>query len=84
MDTAKCHYPHRHKSGCGCISGQYITAARSKFFRTLVDVGTKPENFVTRMKILPRHARDEYEWEDGSVASTPSRCAHVDIVTKVM
>ena len=65
MDTAKCHCPHRHKSGCGCISSQFITAARSKFFRALVDAGTKPEEFVTRMKTLPRHARDEHEWKDG-------------------
>ena len=65
VDTAKCHCPHRHKSGCGCISGQFITVARSKFFRALVDAGTEPENFVTRMKILPRHARDEHKWEDG-------------------
>ena len=51
--------------GCGCISGQFITAVRMKFFRVLVDAGTKSENFVTRMKILLHHARDEHEWEDG-------------------
>ena len=52
------------KSGCGCISGQFITAARSKFSRALVDAGTELENFVTWIKILPHHARDEHEWED--------------------
>ena len=57
VDTAKCHCPHCHKSGCGCMSGQ--------FFRALVDAGTELENFVTWMKILPHHARDEHEWEDG-------------------
>ena len=53
----------------GCISSQFITAARSKFFRALVDAGTKPEKFVTWMKILPRHARAEHEWEDGKCDS---------------
>ena len=64
-DAAKCHCPHHHKSGCGCISSQFITAARNKFFRALVDAGIKPEKFVTWMKMLPHHARDEHEWEDG-------------------
>ena len=83
-DAAKCHCPHHHKSGCGCISSQFITAARNKFFRALVDAGTKPEKFVTWMKMLPHHARDEHEWEDGKCDFHSSHCARVDSVAKVM
>ena len=43
VDIAKCHCLHHHKSGCGCISGQFITAAGSKFFRALADAGTEPK-----------------------------------------
>ena len=67
MDTAKYHYPHHHKSGCGCISGQFITVAQRKFYKVLVAAGTKPENLChSDGNIAPsHHARDEHEWEDG-------------------
>ena len=81
VDTAKCHCPHHHKSGCVCISGQFITMAQRKFYRVLVDAGTKPENFATRMEILPGMSTNG---KMGSVTSTPSCCVHVDSVVKVM
>ena len=65
MDTAKCHCPHHHKSGCGCILGQFITVAQRKFYRVLVDAGTKPENFCHTDGNI---ARDEHEWENGKCA----------------
>ncbi len=65
VDGAKCHCVKHHKSGCGCISKQFIAAARSKFFRALIDAGTEPERFVARMNKLHRHARNEHKWEDG-------------------
>ena len=67
MDTAKYHYPHHHKSGWMWLHiGSVITVAQRKFYRVLVDAGTKPENFChSDGNIAPsHHARDEHEWED--------------------
>ena len=62
--------------GCSCILGQFITAVQRKCFRVLVDAGTELENFVTRMKISPHHARDEHEWEDGKCDfHSPTLCS---------
>ena len=62
MDTAKYHYPHHHKSGWMWLHiGSVITVAQRKFYRVLVDAGTKPENFCHSDGNI---ARDEHEWED--------------------
>ena len=47
------------------IGSVYNCGMKQVFLRALVDAGIELENFVTQMKILPRHARDEHEWEDG-------------------
>ena len=81
----KYHYPHHHKSGWMWLHiGSVIAVAQRKFYRVLVDAGTKPENFCHSDGNI---ARDEHEWEDGkmgSMTSTLSCCVHVDSVVKVM
>ncbi len=44
VNTAECHCPKHHSSGCGCMSDKFITVARSRFFGALVGAGTEPKN----------------------------------------
>ena len=72
VETALCHCQKRHTKGCGCISDNFLVVARSKFFRALVDAGTKPDIFAERMRNLPHHARDEHIWEGGQCDFHPT------------
>ena len=59
------HWMDKDSSSAKAIKQHYPDTKLMLCGGALVDAGTEPENFVTRMKILPHHAKDEHEWEDG-------------------
>ena len=58
-----CHCT-RHKSGCGCMSNQFIERARNNF-SLILSISESAEEFATKIRALARHARDEHEWDRG-------------------
>ena len=66
-----CHCS-RHKPGCGCISNLFIETARNNF-SLILSQSESAEQFMTKMRALARHARDEHEWDDGRCDFHPLR-----------
>lgn len=58
-----CHCS-RHSVGCGCLSNAFIEKARNNFSFILSE-SQSPEEFSSRLRLLPRHARDQHEWDGG-------------------
>ena len=46
-----------HSSGCGCLSDTFISKAHTNFTSILIEAQSQ-EEFVRRVKALPRHAVD--------------------------
>ena len=67
-----CHCPKRHSQGCGCITDAFIMRARNNFSYILTD-SKSAEEFVKRLRVLPRHVRDEHEWEVMEEEAEPTR-----------
>ena len=59
-----CHCKKRHSIGCGCLSDSFIERARNNFSFILSE-SQSPEEFSTRLRALPKHARDQHEWVGG-------------------
>ena len=49
----------RHSSGCGCLSDSFINLAHTKLTSILINAQSQ-EEFVKRVKALPRHAVDDH------------------------
>ena len=49
----------RHSSGCGCLSDTFIAAAHTKFSSILIKAQSQ-EEYVKRVKALPKHAVDDH------------------------
>ena len=58
-----CHCS-RHRSGCGCLSNNFIERARNNFSFILTQSQSVDE-FAAKVKALARHARDEHTWDHG-------------------
>ena len=58
-----CHCS-RHRSGCGCLSDNFIERARNNL-SFILSQSQSAEEFATKMEALARHARDEHEWDSG-------------------
>ena len=58
-----CHCT-RHKSGCGCMSNQFIERARNNF-SLILSISESAEEFATKIRALARHGRNEHEWDGG-------------------
>ena len=54
--SCKCVY---HSSGCGCLSDTFISKAHTNFTSILIEAQSQDE-FVRRVKALPRHAVDDH------------------------
>ena len=63
VDEVVCHC-QRHKPGCGCLSEKFIEKARNNF-SLILSMSESAEEFAVKIKALPRHARDEHEWDGG-------------------
>ena len=48
-----------HSSGCGCLSDTFISKAHTNFTSILIEAQSQDE-FVRRVKALPRHAVDDH------------------------
>ena len=57
-----CHCPVNHNAGCGCLSKKFIGKAHTDFTSILMECQSQ-EEFVQRLTALPKHARDEQEWD---------------------
>ena len=60
----ECKCTGNHRAGCGCLSDAFVQKAHTFFTSTLMVVQSQ-EELVRRLKALPKHARDEHEWEGG-------------------
>ena len=65
MHLVSCPCKPRHKKGCGCMTDTFAFSARAKYIAASNDAGTDPQKFVSRLKMLAHHARNEDEWEGG-------------------
>ena len=63
VDEVVCHC-QRHKPGCGCLSKKFIEKAQNNF-SLILSMSESAEEFAVKIKALPRHARDEHEWDEG-------------------
>ena len=61
----------RHRSGCGCLSDNFIERARNNF-SFILSQSQSAEEFATKMKALARHAHDEHEWDHGKCDFLPA------------
>ena len=57
-----CHCRNHHSQVCGCITDAFIMRARNNFSYILTD-SKSAEEFAKRLRVLPRHVRDEHKWE---------------------
>ena len=64
VDTVLCHCQKRHKLGCGCLSQAFIEKARNNF-SLLLSSSESSQKFAEGLKALPKHSRDQHEWEGG-------------------
>ena len=64
VNEVACCCPNRHSPGCGCMSDAFIEKARNNFSFVLSEAESA-ESFATKLLVLPRHARDEHEWDSG-------------------
>ena len=71
VNTVSCHCS-RHKSGCGCLTKPFIAKAHTDFTCILMSCDSQ-EEFSRRLTDLPKHARDEHEWEGGCCEFHPGQ-----------
>ena len=64
VNYVKCHCPDKHAPGCGCLSKKFIGKAHTNFTSILMECKSQ-EEFVNRITGLPKHARDQHEWDGG-------------------
>ena len=64
-----CHCT-RHKVGCGCLADAFIEKARNNFSFILSESQSSDE-FSSRLRLLPRHARDQHTWDGGQCGFHP-------------
>ena len=67
----RCRCPKRHSQGCGCINDAFIMRARNNFSYILTD-SKSAEEFAKRLRVLPRHVRDERKWEVKEEGAEPT------------
>ena len=67
----RCHCPKRHSQGCGCITDAFIMRPRNNFSYILTD-SKSAEEFAKRLRVLPRHVRDEHEWKVKKEGAEPT------------
>ena len=67
----RCRCPKRHRQGCGCITDAFIMRARNNFSYILTD-SKSAEEFAKRLRVLPRHVRDEHKWEVKKEGAEPT------------
>lgn len=61
----------KHHSGCGCLTGGYLSLAKIRFLTCLNQAGTDPQKFAKRLRSLGKyHARDMHQWEKLQEAGT--------------
>ena len=60
----RCKCQGNHSAGCGCLSEAFIAKAHTNFSSILMEAQSQ-EEFVRRLKALPKHARDEHQWDGG-------------------
>ena len=61
--TVKCHCPKRHSKQCGCLTKSFLHGARTNFFYCLIQAGTDPSAFASRLLVLGKyHAHDVHTW----------------------
>ena len=64
METAKCKC-ETHKSGCGCLSENFLTSARINHFCCLQQCDS-PQEYARRMRALGEyHCKNVHEWGEG-------------------
>ena len=73
----RCHCVNRHKPGCGRFTNAFINRARNNFSYTLTD-SKSAEEFAKRLRVLPRHVRNEHEWEEVKKEGTEPTREHCD------
>ena len=71
ITKASCHCD-KHSQVCGCLTDGFIMRARNNFSNILT-TSKSAEEFAKRLRVLPRHVRDEHEWEVQTEGSKPSR-----------
>ena len=67
MHLVSCPCKPRHKHGCGSTTDTFAFSARAKYITALNDAGTDPQKFVSCLKMLAHHTRNEHEWGGWSV-----------------
>ena len=64
VETVKCKC-ERHKSGCGCLSENFLTSARINHFCCLQQCDS-PQEYARRMRALGEyHCKNVHEWDEG-------------------
>ena len=61
VDSVVCHCEKRHKPGCGCLC--IYRESKKNFLLSFQTVSLR--KFAEALKVLPRHACDEHEWDGG-------------------
>ena len=64
VNEVACCCPRRHHPGCGCLTEAFVERARNNFSFILSD-SESAEEFARRIKVLPRHARNQHTWDGG-------------------
>ena len=72
VSSVTCKCPRNHKSGCGCLSAEFIGKAHTNFTSLLMTCELS-EEFVRRLEALTHHVQDEHEWEEGRCEFHPLR-----------
>ena len=68
LDKLTCKCKGHHSDACGCLSAAFISKAH-----TILMEAQSQEEFVKRLLALPKHAREEHQWEGGSCEFHPLR-----------
>ena len=83
MNVVVCCCPNQHSPGCGCMSDAIIAQTRNNLSSVLSE-SDSAEDFVEKLLVLPRHARNEHEWDGGQCGFHPlqvcscGRCRNSD------
>ena len=72
MDKLTCKCGKKHSDTCGCFTAAFISKAHTNFTSILMEAQSQ-EEFVKRLQALPKHARDEHQWEGGRCEFHPLR-----------
>ena len=60
----KCKCQGNHSAGCGCLSEAFIAKPHTNFTSIIMEAQSQ-EEFVRHLMTLPKHARDEHQWDGG-------------------